>query len=117
MALPAPDIVQPSGPVMGGPEAPTFSPHEGDHGGSLFNHPSTNRGGSPGILNGRGGIGSPVFNGGNRGRATSPFRPHYNGPRRVDVTVPSRVGRRVDATKPPNIGPTGAPRRAGGPSY
>lgn len=100
MALPAPDIVQPSGPIMGGPESPVFAPHTGDHGGSLFSHPSTNRGGSPGMFNG-GPVRAPEHGVPSSGKSARGLAPR----------------RRLDVIKPPSIGPTGAPRRAGGPSY
>lgn len=69
-----------------------FEPHQNDHGSSMFNHPSTNRGGSP--------VRAPE-----RGRPSTPGGSQGGTP-----------GRRIDITLPPNIGPTGAPRRAGGPT-
>src|SRR5690242_2830298 len=90
--------------------ASRLAPHSGDHGSNLFNHPATNRGGTPGVLNGRGGIGSPVTHPGSAG----------TGQRRVDPGAPKpnlTPGKRIDITVPPNLstpdnGNNGAPRRA-----
>lgn|SRR5690348_6518059 len=75
--------------------ASRLAPHSGDHGSNLFNHPATNRGGSPGTLNGRGGIGTPATHPGSSG----------TGQRRIDITIPPNLST-------PDNGNNGAPRRA-----